>query len=204
MLRVALTGGIASGKTTASTLFKTLGVPVIDTDEISHQLMQRGEPGYQATLDHFGAHVLNPDLTLNRAILREIVFNDSTQKQWLEKMLHPLIRDRAIQEMDSLPDTTPYLILVVPLLFESGFDSLVDRVIAIDCPLEVQMRRLMQRDGSSTALARQMIEAQWSNQQRLQQADDIITNQDDLDLQPQIASLHQKLSRLSRQHLEDQ
>ena len=204
MLRVALTGGIASGKTTASTLFKTLGVPVIDTDEISHQLMQRGEPGYQATLDHFGAQVLNPDLTLNRAILREIVFNDSTQKQWLEKMLHPLIRDRAIQEMDSLPDTMPYLILVVPLLFESGFDSLVDRVIAIDCPLEVQMRRLMQRDGSSTALARQMIEAQWSNQQRLQQADEIITNQDELDLQPQIAILHQKLSRLSRQHLEDQ
>ena len=203
MLRVGLTGGIASGKTTVSTLFKNLGVPVIDTDEISRDLMRLGQPGYQATLDRFGAQILASDFNLNRAMLREIVFNDPTQKQWLETVLHPLIRDNAQQQMDALANSAHYLILVVPLLFESGFDALVDYVIVIDCPVEVQMRRLTQRDGISAVLARQMIEAQWSNQQRLDQADEIIDNADELNLQPEIDILHQKLSRLSRQHLAD-
>jgi len=132
MLRVGLTGGIASGKTTISHLFAKLGVMVIDTDVISHDLMQPGQSAYNQSVEHFGSEILNPDETINRPLLRKIVFKQPTQKQWLEKMIHPLIQQATLSAIDNC--TGQYVIIVIPLLFESDFKQLVENVIAIDCP----------------------------------------------------------------------
>ena len=196
MLKVGLTGGIASGKSVISHLFKQLGVRVIDTDTISHQLMQPGQAAYARAVEHFGAVIVNQDQSIDRALLREHVFNNPAQRRWLEQMIHPLIRQAAIAEMQSA-SAEDYVLLVVPLLFESGFDELVDHVIAIDCPAEIQIRRLQQRDGISAELAQQMIAAQLSNQQRKQRADSIIDNSIDGDCLPQVQALHQQLKQLA-------
>ncbi len=196
MLKVGLTGGIASGKSVISHLFADLGVKIIDTDKISHQLMQPGQAAYARAVEHFGEAIVNQDQSIDRALLRERVFNDPDQRRWLEQMIHPLIRQAAIDEMQSAA-SADYVILVVPLLFESGFDQLVDHTIAIDCPPSIQIKRLQQRDGISRQLAQQMIDAQLSNEQRKQRADSIIDNSEDKDCSPQVQALHQQLKLIA-------
>jgi dephospho-CoA kinase len=196
MLKIGLCGGIASGKSTISRLFESLGVAVIDTDTISHHLMQPGQIAYQKTLDNYGHQILQTDASINRKLLREIVFNDAKQKLWLENMLHPLIRDEAIRLMQ-LVDSSPYILLVVPLMYETGFDSLVDHVIAIDCPRQVQISRLIERDGINTTLADKILDAQMDNEQRLSRADSIILNDDDSDPTERVTKLHRELTQLS-------
>jgi dephospho-CoA kinase len=196
MLKIGLCGGIASGKSTISRLFESLGVAVIDTDTISHHLMQPGQIAYQKTLDNYGHQILQTDASINRKLLREIVFNDAKQKLWLENMLHPLIRDEAIRLMQ-LVDSSPYILLVVPLMYETGFDSLVDHVIAIDCPRQVQISRLIERDGINTMLADKILDAQMDNEQRLSRADSIILNDDDSDPTERVTKLHRELTQLS-------
>lgn len=200
MLRVGLTGGIASGKSTISDEFENLGITVIDTDKISHALMQPGQTAYQKTLDHFGMEILNPDFSINRALLRELVFNQPRQKTWIEDMLHPLIRKRALEMMEQCK-RGDYLLLVVPLMYESGFDELVDHVVAIDCPSALQVERLMARDGISTHLARAMIDAQMNNEERLQHADSRLANRSGRQqLQRQVRQLHQRLLELAAKY----
>ena len=196
MLKVGLTGGIASGKSLISKLFAELGIPVIDTDRISHDLMQPGQKAYINAIEHFGPEIVKPDQSIDRALLRQRVFEHPEQRRWLEQMIHPLIRQAAVAQMQAAAPSD-YLLLVVPLLFESGFDDLVDHVIAIDCPASTQIQRLLQRDGISRLMAEQMIAAQLSNEQRLHRADSIIHNPDDSDRSSAVQALHQQLLQLA-------
>jgi len=197
MFSVGLTGGIASGKTTVSNLFAELGVAVIDTDVISRKLLEPGELAFRQAVAHFGKDILLPNGTINRAGLREIVFSDGKQKFWLETMLHPLIYQRSHNAMLE-HSTADYVLLVVPLLFESSFQSLVDRVLVVDCPAEQQILRLMKRDGIDENLAQKMLAQQLGNPERIARAHDIIKNRDDsADLASQVAALHQSYLRLS-------
>jgi len=190
MLSVGLTGGIASGKTTISNLFASLGVPVVDTDIISRELLQPGELAYRQVCDHFGSDILDADGRINRVALRKLIFSNAQHKSWLEKMLHPLIYQRSYDAMQQHAQAA-YVLVVVPLLFETNFQSLVDRVLAVDCPAGQQIRRLMKRDDIDAELARSMLAQQLSNAQRLERAHDSIDNrEDDADLQSQVNALH--------------
>ncbi len=197
MLSVGLTGGIASGKTTISNLFEALGVAVVDTDVISRELLEAGEPACRQAIRHFGEDILLPDGNIDRARLRKIVFSDEKQKTWLEAMLHPLIYQHSHEAMNEHSDAA-YVLLVVPLMFESNFEPLVDRVLVVDCPAEEQIRRLIERDGIDEDLARQMLAQQMGNTERLAKAHDIIENRDDFsDLESQVKRLHESYLRLS-------
>lgn len=199
MFRVGLTGGIASGKTTISHFFEKLGIIVIDTDVISHELMQPGQPAYQKTVQHFGHEILNDDQTINRPLLRQKVFNQPRQKEWLEKMIHPMIQERSEKALRAAE--SEYVILIVPLMFESGFDQLVDHVVAIDCPAITQKTRLMKRDGINEELAEKMISAQMSNEQRISMSDSVILNKNNQDREKDVKRLHAKLIQLASHSL---
>lgn len=191
MFSVGLTGGIASGKTTISNLFAQLGIPVIDTDVISRNLLAPGEQAYHQVCAHFGKQILFASGEINRAALRNIIFSNPQQKSWLETMLHPLIFQRS---HDAIIENSraSYVLVVVPLLFETNFQSLVDRILVVDCPADQQIRRLMKRDDIDKNLAHSMLAQQLSNAERLTRAHDIINNrEDDADLATQVAALHQ-------------
>ena len=191
MFSVGLTGGIASGKTTISNLFVELGVLVIDTDVISRSLLAPGEQAYRQVCAHFGQQILFDDGEIDRATLRNIIFSSPQQKSWLETMLHPLIFQRS---HDAIIENSraSYVLVVVPLLFETNFQSLVDRILVVDCPADQQIRRLMKRDDIDNELAHSMLAQQLSNKERLKRAHDIINNREnDADLATQVAALHQ-------------
>ena len=190
MYAVGLTGGIASGKTMISNLFAELGVPIIDTDVISRNLLEPGELAYDQVCAHFGKDILDTNNNIDRARLREIVFSDPAEKSWLETMLHPLIYQRSHEAVVE-HSRASYVMVVIPLLFETNFQSLVDRILVVDCPAELQVERLLKRDNIDQALARKMMSQQLSNSQRLARAHDIINNaSDDSDLRSQVATLH--------------
>ena len=178
MQRIGLTGGIASGKSTLAEALQQLGIPVIDADLVSRELMQPGESGYRASVDHFGPEILDEQGQIDRTALRRRVFEEPQERHWLEQMLHPMIRQRIEQTIAELEQRQAgdLVLVVVPLLFESGFDDLVDVSIAIDCPRELQIRRLRERDRLDTELSRRMIDTQMSNDQRLARADLSIRN----------------------------
>lgn len=191
MFSVGLTGGIASGKTTISNLFAELGVAVIDTDIISRKLLEPGELAYDQVCAHFGSIILNPSNDIDRAELRKIIFNNADEKKWLETMLHPLIYQRALDAIRKFSKPS-YVLVVIPLLFETNFQSLVDRILVVDCPQELQIERLVKRDKIDETLARKMLSQQLANSDRLSRAHDIIENlNDETDLGPQVARLHQ-------------
>ena len=197
MFSVGLTGGIASGKTTISNLFTDLGVLVIDTDVISRNLLAPGEQAYRQVCAHFGKQILFDNGEIDRATLRNIIFSNPQQKSWLETMLHPLIFQRS---HDAIVESSraSYVLVVVPLLFETNFQSLVDRILVVDCPKDQQIRRLMKRDDIDDKLANSMLAQQLSNAERLTRAHDIINNRDDdADLATQVAALHQFYSELA-------
>ena len=193
MLIVGLTGGIGSGKTTISDLFSSLGVPIIDTDLISHNLLEPDQSGYKKVVEHFGDKLLHGDRQIDRRDLRRIVFNDETEKHWLEATLHPIIFQQTQQQIKQY-ETSDYVIVVVPLLFEAEFQALVNRVLVIDCSPQTQIKRLTARDHIDLKLARMMLAQQWTNEARLKQAHDVIRNDgdDEIILDQQVANLHQK------------
>ena len=195
MLRIGLTGGIASGKSSVSELFSRRGIPVVDTDIISRQLLDIDQPGYHQVLNHFGREILLKNQQIDRLQLRHLVFNNEVEKEWLEAMLHPVIYQKA-QQLIEINNAAAYVLVVIPLLFESNFGALVDRILVIDCSAETQIRRLLARDNIDRALANKMLAQQWNNKDRLARADDIIDNDIDLDLE-----LDRQVTKLHNQYL---
>lgn len=173
-MRIGLTGGIASGKSTVADLFAEKGIPVLDTDLIAREVVLPGSEGLQRVVAEFGATVLAEDGSLDRRGLRERVFSNDDDRARLEAILHPLIRAR-LEEM-SASAGGPYQIHVVPLLVESGLQRAVDRVLVVDCSRANQASRLLDRDAESEETARKMIAAQSGRQRRLAVADDVIVN----------------------------
>jgi dephospho-CoA kinase len=190
-LRIGLTGGIASGKSTVAGLFAALGVPVIDTDQIARDVVQPGSPVLAAIVERFGPGVLRADGQLDRRALRSLVFADAQARADLEALTHP-----AIQAETAARSTLaggPYQLIAVPLLAEKGLKSRYDRVLVIDCDPELQRRRLIVRDGSTRAEAQAILDVQASREDRLALADDVIVNTGDLrDLATQVEALHEK------------
>jgi len=190
MYRVGLTGGIASGKTTVSRLFAALGVPVIDSDELAREVVAPGTAGLAALVARFGTGVLQADGGLDRRALRDQVFADPAARRDLEAITHPAIR----AEMDrrSASAGGPYQVLAIPLLVEGGAArGRVDRVLVVDCPEALQVRRVMARDHSTEAQARAVLAAQASRAARLAVADDVIVNDGDLAaLRDRVEALH--------------
>ena len=196
MFKVGLTGGIASGKTTVSNLFQQLHVPVIDTDIISRELLNIDQPGYQQVITHFGTNILQSDAQIDRRKLRQLIFTQAREKDWLEAMLHPLIYQQTLLKISNHLDAR-YILVVIPLLFETSFQSLVDRVLVIDCSPETQIQRLLERDKIPPDLAQKMLDQQFTNAARLERADDIIFNNEGNTLDQQVTNLHLKYRALS-------
>ena len=164
---------------------------MIDTDSVAREVVEPGQPGLAAIVAAFGTDVLTDEGTLDRARLRRLVFADADKRETLESILHPLIR--AATFAHARQEQGPYQVFAVPLLAETGFDELVDRVLVIDCPPDVQLQRLMRRDGETEASARQIIGAQASRAERLAVADDVIVNDGGLaDLEAAVEALHQR------------
>lgn len=195
--RVGLTGGIASGKTTVARLFEALGVPVIDTDVLAREVVAPGQPALGQIVARFGPGVLRPDGSLDRAALRALVFADPAARADLEQLTHPAIR--ALLEQRSAALGGDYQILVIPLLVETGRRTPVDRVLVVDAPEALQVRRLQARDGSTVEQAKQMLAAQVSREARLAAADDVILNDGDIGaLRDRVAGLHLRYRSLAK------
>jgi len=196
VLRIGLTGGIASGKSTVAKMFAELGVPVIDTDIVARQVVEPGQPGLDAIIDRFGTDLLTRDGHLDRRALRNLVFDDEDQRHALEAILHPLIRARTLELADQAGG--PYQVLVVPLLVETGFSALVDRVLVIDCPENQQRIRLLARDDETPKRVNRILAAQVDRHERLAAADDIAENTGSLEqTRARVAELHAQYLELA-------
>ena len=197
MLRIGLTGGIASGKSTISRMFAELGADVIDTDEIARELVAPGSEGLAAVVEAFGAGVVAPGGGLDRRRMRHIVFDDAARPRQLEAILHPMIRKTALERAAS--SEAPYVVLVVPLLFETGFDELVDRTVAVDCPESVQIGRLVERDATTPEEAGKIVAAQMDRLERRGRADDVIDSDTELSVtRDRVRELHEQYLELAR------
>lgn len=196
MLRVGLTGGIGSGKSTVCNIFSELGVPVIDADAISHKLVKKGKPALKYIKDVFGDKVFNGNGELDRNKMREIIFNDTKSRKQLENILHPLIYNEIERRLSDL--INPYCVICIPLLLETGSENKVDRILVIDIPEEMQVNRTVLRDNSNVIDIKKIIDSQVSRKERLKAADDVIVNDGDLtDLKNKIHELNNKYNRLS-------
>jgi len=194
--RVALTGGIASGKSTVAELFAALGVPVIDTDVIARQVVEPGQPALAQVVAAFGEGVLDTSGRLDRRRMRERIFADPGARHRLEAILHPVIRAEMARQ--SLAAAGPYQVLVIPLLTEGGRRDHVDRVLLVDAPEELQVRRLVTRDGVTHEQAQASLNAQAARAERLALADDVIHNTADVDeLRKAVVALDGKYRRLA-------
>lgn len=188
---VALSGGIASGKSTIAHLFAQLGVPIIDADIIARQVVEVGTPALEQITKHFSQEILLENGELDRGQLREIIFNNDHERLWLNNLLHPIIAQETQKQFAQ--QTKPYVIWVVPLLIENNLHQLADRVLMIDIPEALQLERLINRDRISESLAKKMIATQVCLTDRLAFADDIIVNDGDLEsLKIQVDNLHKQ------------
>jgi len=196
-LVVAVTGGIGSGKSTAAKLFETLGAGLVDTDAIAHQLTQPGRPAVERIRKRFGDNYIDSQGALDRARMRNLVFSDTPAKRDLEAILHPLIRVEAMARVARV--RAPYVLLVVPLLIETGgYRDLAGRVLVIDCSEQVQIERTISRSGLTEAQTRAIIASQASREQRLSAADDVIDNNAGLaELAEQVKALHARYVSLA-------
>ena len=194
---VGLTGGIGSGKSTVAKAFSALGIKAVDADFASRAVVQPGMPALSRIEDHFVEQdIILPDGHLNRPLLREIIFADAQQKQWLETLLHPLIRDWIIEQLHAAE--TKYVILESPLLFETDQYQLVDVSLVVDVPTEVQLERASARDNNDKAQIQRIIDAQMSRQEKNNRADFIIDNSSDTEtLTAVVIDLHQQFLKMA-------
>jgi dephospho-CoA kinase len=189
ILRIGLTGGIASGKSLVAAMFADLGVPVIDTDQVARDVVAPGQPALEEIRVQFGPDVILPSGELDRRRLRRLVFEEDSRREALEAILHPSIRRATLAQAASAGG--PYQIIVVPLLVETGFGELTDRVLVVDCPTDVQRARLSRRDSESPEQIDRMLAAQATREERLAAADDVIDNAGDVgETRAQVEALH--------------
>jgi dephospho-CoA kinase len=188
---VGLTGGIASGKTTVANLFAALGVPIVDTDVLAREVVAPGTALLGEIAAHFGQDILAADGSLDRRALRDRIFKDPADRTWLEERTHPAIRALTSERTQSA--VGPYCIVAIPLLVETGARHRFQRVLVVDCEPELQVARLMARDGITRAAAERMLAAQAPRAVRLSVADDVIRNDGDVAaLRDQVENLHRK------------
>ena len=189
MLKIGLTGGIGCGKSSVAKVFEQLKIPVIDADEIAHQLVAIGQPALARIRQVFGADVLNPDGSLNRKTLRELIFSDLQQKQQLESILHPLVYQSIQAKLKQL--NAPYCIICIPLLFETNMTNLVNRILVVDCSVETQIERIRKRDNMAIERIQSIIDSQVSRTFRKAHANDLIDNSETDDrLAEKVKKLH--------------
>ncbi|MGQ0287058.1 dephospho-CoA kinase [Pasteurellaceae bacterium 22721_9_1] len=194
---VGLTGGIGSGKSTVANLFAELGVPIVDADLVAREVVEKGSPLLEKIAEHFGKQILNESGELNRAALREKVFNQKEEKAWLDALLHPAIRERMLAQLHK--QTAPYTLFVVPLLIENNLTTLCDRILVVDVLPKTQLLRASQRDSNKIELIQQIMNNQVSREQRLAAADDVINN--DQDFSQNLVELREKVLKLHRTYL---
>ena len=197
ILIIGLTGGIGSGKTTIAKLFSELGVPIVDADAIARQVVEPGSPALTEIAQTFGPDIIEKDGTLNRRAMRQLIFNDAKKRHQLEKILHPRIQREMLAQTETLKGS--YCIFAIPLLFEAKQQHLVDRTLLVDCNEQTRRQRLRSRDNMSDSDVDKAFAAQFDQQQRLSLADDVITNNQDIDsLRSQVIALHQRYKRMAR------
>ena len=175
-LKIGLTGGIASGKSTVCDLFLQLSVEIIDADKISHAITKKDGLAFQEILDHFSNKILGLDGELDRQKLRSLIFNDADEKRTLEKIIHPKVLNEINKNISD--STASYLIIAVPLMIETGMNKLMDRVLLIDCSIETQVRRLIERDKCTKQQAQSIIKNQASLESKRAICDDVIVNEE--------------------------
>jgi dephospho-CoA kinase len=196
-LRIGLTGGIGSGKSTIADLFIKLGVPVYDADIITRQLTAPGQPALTEIRTVFGESVLAKDGALDRAVLRQRVFNNPDERHKLEAILHPRVY-HTLEQLTEQVTGTAYVVWVVPLLLETDAADRVDRVLVVDCPEHLQVARASTRSGLDAGLTQQIMQQQLDRAERLKRADDILDNDGDLDkAKQQVDKLHLKYMELA-------
>ena len=192
MAVVGLTGGIGSGKSTVVRLFGALGVHWVDADDVAREVVEPGTPALERISEHFGQKILLPDGGLDRAALRRIVFDAPEERAWLESLLHPVIREELMRQLHPDNYALPYVLLVSPLLLETDQHELVDKVVVVDVPVDVQIQRTMARDTNDREQVERIIAAQMPREQRLQKANDVVDNNlAMIDVERQVEQLHQ-------------
>lgn len=196
---IGLTGGIGSGKSTVARMFGDLGVHWVDADIVAREVVEPGTPALARIAEHFGDDILQADGTLDRAALRTVVFRDANEREWLEALLHPTIRDELARQLRPVNYDLPYVLLVSPLLLETDQHTLAARAIVVDVPEETQIERTMDRDDNDRDQVERIIAAQMPRKHRLSRGDFVIDNSQPLaQVQAQVETLHQQLLELSR------
>lgn len=176
---IGLTGGIGSGKSAAANFFQNEGVTVIDADQLAREVIKPNSQGFQSVVDYFGSRIIGEDGSIDRAQLREEIFDDQDKKKVLESITHPLVNDLMSERIAS--STSPYLIIMVPLIFETNSMSAYNRILVIDCDVTLQMKRASLRDNNSSEQIQKILDSQCSRSERLSIANDVIPNNDSLE-----------------------
>lgn len=196
MFIIGLTGGIGSGKTTVSDLFGGLGITIADADVSARYVVEPNREALTHIQNHFGSGVINPDGSLHRQALRKIVFDDAKERSWLEKLLHPLIRQHLSNQLKLA--SSPYAILSSPLLLETDQHQLVNRTLIVDTPEDLQLQRACARDGANPIQIKAIMATQMSRKERCSRADDIILNDTDIEaLEAKVFTLHKHYLKLA-------
>jgi dephospho-CoA kinase len=191
MLIIGLTGGIGSGKSVASDKFKSLGITIVDADVASRTVVEPGKPALKEIEDHFGSGIITAEGKLDRNNLREIIATDPEERKWLESVLHPKIGEQITKEISE--STSVYTLFVAPLLLETNSQEMCSRVVVVDVPKDVQIRRTAKRDKVSPNQVEKMVAAQMEREKRLEKADDVLLNSGTIeDLEKQVEELHKK------------
>lgn len=200
-LKVGLTGGIGSGKSTVCNRFASLGVPIIDADRIAHRATRSGGRAYEKVRDLFGPGAVGPDGELRRELMRDRVFQDPDLRRQLEDIIHPIVFEEMRREVGTVH--APYCIVCIPLILETRYRGFVDRLLVVDAPERLQVERVMRRDGVDAESVERIMKNQYPRETRLAAADDLIQNDRDEDyLGEQVNRLHEAYLELAREHVE--
>ena len=196
MLIIGLTGGIGSGKSVASDKFKSLGITIVDADVASRTVVEPGKPALKEIEDHFGSGIITAEGKLDRNNLREIIATDPEERKWLESVTHPKIGEQITKEISE--STSVYTLFVAPLLLETNSQEMCSRVVVVDVPKDVQIRRTAKRDKVSPNQVEKMVAAQMEREKRLEKADDVLLNSGTIeDLEKQVEALHKKYIKMA-------